>query len=168
MKKFFSALFVVLFATNVMAQTGLTCDDPIPVDKSYRGKVDGPCTLWYTANTYDLPLTVYFLPDSTDSKYGPDVVVDFTCTTGVYENPKLDSIINTLSDFSIELPIEFMCDQVFREGRRAWELSIDEKYRNQLTEFGLTDNVQAFVQVTFFESGTLSLTPDTSFTYCIS
>ena len=55
-KKFFSALVVVLFATSMMAQTGLTCEDPIPVDENYQGRVDGPCELWYTANTYDLPL----------------------------------------------------------------------------------------------------------------
>ena len=63
MKKLFSTLFVVFFATSMMAQTGLTCDDPIPVNKDYRATIDGPCELWYTANTYDLPLHVYFSPN---------------------------------------------------------------------------------------------------------
>ena len=39
-KKIFSALCVVLFATSMMAQTGLTCNDPIPVDKSYTAHVN--------------------------------------------------------------------------------------------------------------------------------
>ena len=68
MKQLFSTLFVVLFATSMMAQTGFTCDDPIPVDKSYQGQVSGPCELWYSAWTYDLPLTVHFIPDDPNSE----------------------------------------------------------------------------------------------------
>ena len=53
MKKLFFALVAVLFATSVVAQAelGKSCDNPIPVDKNYQGKVNGPCELWYTANT---------------------------------------------------------------------------------------------------------------------
>ena len=40
MKQLFSTLLVVFFATSMMAQTGLTCNDPIPVDKSYTGHVE--------------------------------------------------------------------------------------------------------------------------------
>ena len=82
MKKLFSTLFVVLFATSMMAQTGLTCEDPIPVDKSYAGHVDvdpeeGYAELWYSAWTYDLPMHVYFSPDSTNQvEWGPDVEID--------------------------------------------------------------------------------------------
>ena len=42
MKKLFSTLLVVFFATSMMAQTGLTCEDPIVVDNEYEGTVDGP------------------------------------------------------------------------------------------------------------------------------
>ena len=83
MKKFFSALFVVLFATTMMAQTGLTCDDPIPVNKSYKGQVKAGSELWYTAWTYDLPMHVYFSPDSMNTDWGPEVLIDFTCDPGV-------------------------------------------------------------------------------------
>ena len=96
MKQLFSTLFVVLFATSMMAQTGLTCYDPIPVDKAYEGKVDGPCELWYTANTYDLPLHVYFIPEADNSTWGPEVQIDFTCVPGVYDDPKLDTSISSL------------------------------------------------------------------------
>ena len=39
MKHFFSTLFVVFFATSMMAQTGLTCEDPIPVDENYTATI---------------------------------------------------------------------------------------------------------------------------------
>lgn len=167
MKHFFSALLMVLFATSMMAQSGLSCDDPIPVDKNYKGKVDGPCELWYTANTYDLPLHVYFSPDSAGSEWSPEVYVDFTCEPGVYEDSKLDSLLNKMSIFGVGLPMEFMCDGVFRNGKQEWDLSISKSYREQLAESGITYNVKALVRVVYFESGSISLTPDTTFTSCM-
>ena len=167
MKKILFALLIALFATNMMAQTGLTCDDPIPVDENYRGRVEGPCEVWYTAYTYDLPLTVYFSPDASDSDWGPEVVVDFTCTPGEYEDPELANVIATVTDLGFELPVEFLCDRVFRNGKYAYDLSIGKFYRDQLVECGITHNVQAFVKVTFFEAGEISLRPDTLFKNCM-
>ena len=173
MKHFFLTLFVVFFATSMMAQTGLTCEDPIPVDKSYAGHVDvdpeeGYAELWYSAWTYDLPMHVYFSPDSTNQvEWGPDVEIDFTCEYGVYNDHKLDSVINILKAMGLSLPVGFVCDRVVRDGKWEWDLSIDERYRDQLTEFGLTHNIQAFVKVSYYESGSISLTPDTAFQSCL-
>ena len=167
MKKIFSALFVVLFATSMMAQTGLTCEDAIPVDKNYRGHVDGPCELWYIASTYDLPLHVYFSPDSAGSEWSPEVYVDFSCTPGEYDDPQLEDLLTNMAVFGVELPIEFMCDGVFRNGKQEWDLSVSKSYREQLAESGITYNVQAFVRVVYSEGGTISLTPDTTFTSCM-
>ena len=167
MKKLLSALFVVLFATSAMAQTGLTCEDPIPVDKSYVGRVEADDELWYTAWTYDLPLHVYFSPDIDDSSWGPEVQIDFTCERGVYNDHKLDSVINILKFLGLELPVTFACDKVVRDGKVEWDLSIDERYRDQLTEYGLTHNIQAFVKVYFPDAGEIRLTPDMTFQNCM-
>ena len=167
MKHFFSTLFVVFFATTMMAQTGLTCDDPIPVNKDYRATIDGPCELWYTANTYDLPLHVYFSPTSNNSTWGPEVMIDFTCDEGIYDDPKLDSLVNMVEDFNITFPIELLCELVVRDGKNEWDLSVAKSYRDQLADFGITYPVQAYVKVTYFESGTISLTPDTAFSSCM-
>ena len=167
MKKFVFALCAVLCATMMMAQSGISCNDPIPVGNNYEGKIDGPCTIWYTANTYDLPLHVYFVPDSANSKMSPEIYVDFTCSPGVYDDPKLDSLLNKMSIFGVELPIEFMCDPVTYQGRNAWELSISNSYREELSQSGITYNVPAYVQVNFFESGSITMTPDTVFSSCV-
>ena len=168
MKKLFSTLFVVLFATSMMAQTGLTCEDPIPVDKSYTGQVNAGDELWYTAFTYDLPMHVYFSPDVDNSTWGPEVQIDFTCDYGDYSHDhKLDSVINILKMLGLSLPVEFMCDKVVRDGKVEWDLSIDERYRDQLTEYGLTHNVQAFVKVYFPDGGEIRLTPDPTFQDCM-
>ena len=169
MKHLFSTLFVVLFATSMLAQTGLTCEDPIPVDKSYIGRVNAGDELWYTASTWDLPLHVYFSPDVDDSTWGPEVMIDFTCDAGNYDHDsKLDSVINILSVMGLELPVEFLCDKVVRDGKVEWDLSIDERYRDQLTEYGLTHNIQAFVKVYFTDGGEIRLTPDPTFQDCMA
>ena len=169
MKHLFSTLFLVLSATSMLAQTGLTCEDPIPVDKSYIGRVNAGDELWYTASTWDLPLHVYFSPDVDDSTWGPEVMIDFTCDAGNYDHdPKLDSVINILSMLGLELPVEFLCDKVVRDGKVEWDLSIDERYRDQLTEYGLTHNIQAFVKVYFTDGGEIRLTPDPTFQDCMA
>lgn len=172
MKKLFFALLVVLFATSVVAQTGRSCNDPISINKSYSSHVDvdpeeGMKRLWYTAWSYDLPMHVYFSPDSMNSASGPEVMIDFSCTGDYSFDHKLDSVINILNVMGVTLPVNFNCDKVVRDGKVEWDLSIDERYRDQLTEFGLTHNVQAFVRVTYYESGSISLTPDTLFQSCI-
>ena len=173
MKKLLSTLFVVLFATSMMAQTGLSCEDPIPVDDSFTAHVDvdpseGYRELWYSAWTYDLPMHVYFSPDNKNElNYGPDVQIDFSCTGDYSFDHKLDSVIKILEVMGLTLPVEIPCTRVVRDGKWEWDLSIDQKYRDQLTEFGLTHNIQAFVRVSYYESGSIRLTPDTAFQSCI-
>ena len=168
MKHFFSALFMVLFATSMMAQQGLACgEDAIPVTKDLKVSVDGYCEKWFTATTYDLPIKVYFTPE-TDVFWGPDVQIDLTCTPGVYDDPKVDSLINLVSAFDISFPVNMMTEPgEVVNGKTVWELSVPKSYREQLAEFGVTYPVQAFVKVTFYDPGTISLTPDTAFASCM-
>ena len=168
MNKLFSTLFAVVFATSMLAQSGLTCEDPIPVDSNYVGTVPAAGAYWYTAGTYDLPLKVHFKPYNTSSSLSPEVIVDFTCIPGYYADQKLDSVINGVSSFGVELPIEFMCDRVLVDGNIEYDLYIDRKYREQLAECGITYNVQALVKVNFFDAGEISLRPDTAFISCIN
>ena len=168
MKHIFSLLTMVLFSTIMMAQTGLTCYDPIPVNEDYKGTVDGPCELWYTASTYDLPIHVYFSPISDNSTWGPEVEIDFTCVPGVYEDKKLDSLVNMVSNFDISFPVELPTDLVVRNGRNEFDLLISKSYRDQLSDFGITYPLQALVKVRYFEGGSISLTPDTAFASCMN
>ena len=168
-KKVFFALCALFFAVSVMAQQGSSCENPIPVDSNYVGYVDGPCTLWYTASTYDLPLNVHFIPDADDSEWWPDVVIDLTCVPGVYADPKLDSIIKMAEGFDITFPVELSCDREVnpKTGKVEWDLLVDAMYREQLAQFGITYNVAAFVKVTFYEAGKITLKPDTAFMSCM-
>ena len=171
-KKLFLALTIVLMATTAVAQTmlGELCDNPIPVNKDYEATVDGPCTLWYSATTYDLPLNVHFTPVAADSEWGPDVVIDLTCTKGFYADPKLDSIIRFAEGFNYKFPVALECPKDLNHvtNKVEYDLFIDNVYREQLAEFGVTYNVAAYVKVTFYEAGSISLKPDTAFSSCMN
>lgn len=167
MKKILFALCTVLLATNMVAQMGSSCYDPIPVNDQYWGRVDAPCDRWYTAYTFDLPLTVYFEPDVANSTAAPLVVVDFTCMPGQYEDKKLEEVLNTATDLGFEVPVKMTCDELIRNGKKVYELNIGSNYREALMKEGITYNLQAFVHVTFAEAGTISLQPDMLFKDCI-
>ena len=83
MKKFFSVILCVTCALTLSAQTpdGLTCETAIPVNSSYTGSIPAPGTYYFTAWTYDLPLTCYFYPENgADTELYMDVgkrIIDF-------------------------------------------------------------------------------------------
>ena len=166
-KKYFVALSAFVLATSMVAQSGKTCNDPISVDNNYEGVISEPGEYWFTAWTYDLPLNVHFIPDVDNSTSSPEVLVDFTCDPGVYDDEKLNDVINNVASFGLELPVEFRCAKVERYGKIEWDLSINANYREELTKCGITYNVQAFVKVKFFESGKISLKPDTTYISCM-
>ena len=172
MKKICLLFAFICATTSIFAQSGRSCEDPIPVDSNYVGTVDGPGTIWYTTGTYDLPLHVFFMPASDTSTVSPTIMVDFTCTPGVYDDPKVDNLLTMVEDFGYDFPITLTCDKVRRETVNgdtvnAWDLSINSTYREQMAAFGITYNVQAFIKVTFVEGGSITMSPDTAFQACM-
>ena len=168
-KNFLCALVALfIFSAHMVAQTGLTCDDPIPVNGDYTAVIDGPCTLWYTAGTYDLPITVHFAPNSQNSSYSPVVELDLTCTPGVYDDPKVHELVTMAEGFNIKFPVKSECNKVdYGNGRIEWDFPVNSSYRDQLASFGVTYNVTAFVKVSFPEAGRIYLKPDTLFRNCM-
>lgn len=167
-------VFVLLMIANVMfAQSGSGCGDPIIVGDDYEGNVAGPCVLWYTVGTYDLPLEVTFVPKSGvlvtgESTNAPKIEVDFTCDPGKYDDPKLQNLLMMAEVFDVRPPFTFNCTEDTYEGKQAWSLVINETYRDNLTKYGINYNVQAFVKVTFREGGMVKLNPDHSFQDCFN
>lgn len=169
MKKFFSVILCATCALTLSAQTpdGLTCETAIPVNKSYQGSIDAPGVYYYTAWTYDLPLTCYFYPTSeVDSLY---LDIDFTCTPGVYDDLNIKELLDETMGWGVTVPIRF---DDFKEGvdeysRKYYSLSINRLYRDMMSNFGITYDVQAIVKLVTSSAGSVALTPDTTFRSCI-
>ena len=60
------AFLVGMCAPTRAALPGTTCSTAIPLGKDYSNTITGsfPKDVWYTAWTFDLPLSVYFVPDA--------------------------------------------------------------------------------------------------------
>ena len=163
-------LLVAMLASNmVLAQEpdGLTCESAIPVDKSYVGSVPAAGTYYYSASTYDLPMTCYFYP-AESGLVAPKIFVDFTCTPGVYEDPNLQNMIMSAQGWGIKTPIEFFSNYGIDENNREYySLTINESYREIMATFNITYDVNAIVEVRTSCAGEIRMAPDTTFKACV-
>ena len=140
---FLMVAMLVLASNMILAQEpdGLTCENAIPVDTSYVGSVPAAGTYYYSASTYDLPMTCYFYPETTIDQ-APKIYVDFTCTPGVYEDPNLQNMIMSASGWGVETPIAFYFNRSLDENNReVYTLTINETYREMMTMFDITYNI---------------------------
>lgn len=148
--------------------SGLTCEDAIPVDKSYVGTIDAAGTYYYSAWTYDLPLTCRFYPTA-DLKVAPYVDVDFSCVNGQYDDPNIVELLDATSGWGIQMPIRFTFEKnTDADGKTYYALTITEFYREQMAAFSITYNVQAFIKLVVEGAGDVTLRSDTTFQSCIN
>lgn len=170
MKKAFTVMSLVLVSVVMFAQAydGLSCETAIPVDTSYSGSIEAPGVYYYSAWTYDLPLACYFYPNTGEvSELYLDV--DFTCTPGVYDDPKIVDLLDATSGWGVKMPIRFddFEQGVDDNGRAYYTLSIQETYREMMAHFGITYDVQALIKVTTSVAGDIRMAPDTTFKSCV-
>ena len=96
--------FLMGMCAHAYAQAdGTTCYKAIPLGKDFKTTINLPKTEWYTAWTYDLPLSVYFIPVS-QSFEPPEVMMDFGCTPGIYGDPILCMLFCKGALMSKEIP----------------------------------------------------------------
>ena len=76
---------------SVLALPGASCDDPIELTQGYEQTIWEASTVWYVANTFDLPMGISFYPASSTTA-ALHLTLDFGCTPGFYEDPVLCSL----------------------------------------------------------------------------
>ena len=160
-------LGVLLVGTSlpVAAQSGASCENPIPLGREYSEHITGMDTVWYVANSFDLTLTVKYYPN--DNMAAPDLYMDFSCTPGVYG----DSIICGL--FCTEnaiVQLHYHVTPVWKlddNNNVYYEVSMGEWYRNVLLEHGISYNVEILIKAVYYGRGDITLTPDAEFSECM-
>lgn len=160
---------LVLASTTLFAQEpdGLTCENAIPVDTSYVGNVPAAGVYYYSASTYDLPMTCYFYPETPVEK-APKVYVDFTCTQGVYDDPNIVKLLDAGSGWGIALPLVLtFTDEYDQDYNKYYSLTIGESYRELMAQYNITYNVDAIVTLNAPCAGEVRLAPDTLFKACV-
>ena len=155
--------------TYAQFQPGSSCQNPITLTNDYSAPINGAGTVWYVANTFDLPLTVRFFPtNNSDPK--PDIEMDFSCTPGVYSDTILCSFFCSSNSVYISMPYNPENDirqKTDEQGHVYYEVAMGEYYRNLLLSAGISYNVQVFVKVTYHSSGQITLSPDAEFAGCM-
>lgn len=166
-------LMVLMTATMAWAQTGKKCYDAIPIgkDNNFSDEIKSPTTKWYSAKTFDLPLTVYFVPKNGAADEPPIVSMDFTCTPGWYENDILCSLFCKTSasgGLDFKLPHSPTLEtKTLDDGTFVYYMSMGKRYRDLLLQMGIQENLTVYVEVQFKSAGVLRLAPDDMFSNCM-
>ena len=163
----------VLFAVGTpafAAAPGTTCSTAIPLGDDFSENITGPKSVWYTAWTFDLPLTVYFVPQN-ETDPAPDVEMDFSCLSGFYTDSILCSLFcKTAGSSGIDMNMPHKAalqSKRLDDGTFVYYLSLGKKYRDLLLQMGISYNLEVFVHVTYKGAGTISIAPDDMFTNCM-
>ena len=139
---------------------GESCSDPIQITKDFNYSIPSAGSVWFVANTFDLPLAIDFYPTNPSDK-GPVLELDFSCTSGKYDDPILCSLFCSSNSAYIALPYtETPSPSYDKEGKLRYHVEMGEFYRDLLLEQGIDYNVQVFVKATFFGGGTIGISPD--------
>lgn len=166
MKKLFFSILAVLCTMTAMAQNnGAFCDKTIYVDSTLVQKIDANATYWFTANTEDLPLTVYFFPDE-PMEFGPEIYIDFTCTPGVYEDENVKSIIDLAASMEWYFPFGAVAGEVEIDGETVYMMSYERELLELLLALGIDYSIPVYVSFRSSVSGTLQMSNIKTMTLC--
>lgn len=162
--------FGLMCSAAVMAAIPVdnSCENPMPVTKDFQETISAAGEYWFSAYTYDLPLGGFFVADDANNTENPIAWVDFSCTTGVYDDALLSDIVTSASGWGVEVPIKFEMTKTIINGVLGHQLMVDDTYRELLSEYGLTYNVQALIKVVFPAAGKISMIPDSIFRNCMN
>lgn len=150
---------------------GSSCSNAIPMGKDYEEQVQNGQTIWYSAWTFDLPLTVTFTPENGKNDPAPEVEMDFTCLSGYYTDSILCSLFcKTSGSSGIDMGLPHkpnLSSKTKEDGTFVYYLTLGKRYRDLLLQAGISYNVEVYVKVTYKSNGVISLKPDLLFTNCV-
>ena len=161
----FTILAVMIPFTAWAQKDGSICEKAIYVDSTLVQKLEANTTYWFTANTEDLPLTVYFFPDE-DMDESPEIYIDFTCTPGVYDNEDVRDIIDMALSLGIYMPISIPFEVGVMDGKMCYTLRFERELLDILKMLGIESSFPVYVSFRSPVSGLVQLNSIKSMTLC--
>ena len=144
---------------RVFAQ-GESCSDPIQITKDFNYTIQSAGSVWFLANTFDLPLAIDYYPSDATAE-GPVLELDFSCTPGKYNDPIICSLFCSDVQGHIVLPhVERPSASYDKEGKLRYHVEMGEFYRDLLLRQGIDYNVAVYVKAKFSCAGTIGISPD--------
>jgi len=165
------AMFMGTGAHAYAQAPGESCETAIPLGNDFQADVQNGKSIWYSAWTFDLPLAVYFAPANGESDPPPIVEMDFSCTSGYYEDSILCSLFCKTSSsggLTFDMPHKPSLNSTYLDDNTfVYYLSMGKQYRDLLLQVGISYNVEVFVKVTYQSDGTIAIAPDDLFNNCV-
>ena len=165
-------MFILSGVAASAANPGTTCQTAKPLGDNFHETITGPFpkVVWYKAMTFDLPLTVYFAPQN-ETDPAPEVEMDFSCTSGYYQDSILCSLFcktGGSSGIDMNMPHKpaLQTDHL-PDGTFVYYLSLGKKYRDLLLQMGISYNLEVVVKVTYKSAGDISIAPNDLFANCM-
>lgn len=168
MKKLFFSILAVLCTMTAMAQNddyGNLCDEAVYVDSTLVQEVKPYEMYYFTANTEDLPLTVYFFPENNTGS-DPVVYIDLTCEAGVYEDEKIRDIVDVAADMGMYFPLNLPFEKIEQDGQIVYKVSYDRSLLEIMAAFGIDYSVPAYVAFYSDIAGTIQMSNVKATTNC--
>jgi hypothetical protein len=166
MKHLLLTILAVFFAMTAMAQNdGSTCESAIYVDSTLTQRIEANTTYWFTANTDDLPLKVYFYPDQ-NTEMAPEVYVDFTCEPGVYEDENIREIVDLAVSMDIYFPLSARCDTLVEDGKNVYWMSYERDLLELLAMLGIDYSIPVYVSFRSPVAGSIQMGNIKTVTLC--
>lgn len=151
----------------VFGASGASCEDAIPVQDGDNIVIDEAGIVWFTAWTYDLPLTMVFVPDNqSTTAAAPIATFDFSCD-GVYDDEILNRFFNPHNPSHFVIP-KYQMERKMEDDLVKYVLSVPITYRDLLAKAGLTKNLQVYVSINFPESGAAEIESNSQYTTCLT
>lgn len=166
MKHVLFSFLAVLCTMTAMAQNdGSSCEKAIYVDSTLVQEIDANTLYWFIANTNDLPLSVYFFPD-TPIDTDLEIYVDFTCQPGVYEDEKIREIVDLAASIGMYFPLGATCDTMTIDGSIAYYMSYERELLEVLYQLGIDYDISVYVSFRSPVSGTIQMNNGKTMTLC--
>lgn len=164
-------VFLLGLGAHAYAQTpGSTCSQAIVLTPDFSDTITQVgVEKWYSAMTFDLPLSVAFVPTNGASDPAPEVEMDFSCISGYYEDSILCSLFCRTSGsggLNIQMPYKQSLTTGQKDGHFAYTLSLGKRYRDLLLQMGISYNLKVYVKVKYTCTGVLTMEPD-AFNNCM-
>lgn len=159
MRKILMTIFAVLVGIVAYGQNssyGNVCDQAIYVDSTLNQMIEPNETYFFTVNTEDLPLVVYFYPDK-EGASEPQVYVDLTCIAGVYEDQNVRDIVDLAAAYDVYFPLSLQFDQLFVDGKTVYRVNYDRSLLDLLSLLGVDYSIPVYVAVESEVSGSIQV-----------
>ena len=144
-----------------------TCSEAFKVGTGITEHIYRTGTTWYTAYTYDLPMHVVYIPDNPAALDTLSASIDFKCD-GPLARDIAEAIGEPGDDSYVDLPIIRDFKKTTINGKVAYVLDVEARYRNIMAGGGITRNVQAWVKIEVPSAGDVDIEPDLNSRQCLN